>query len=86
MSQPYDPVIQAFFAWVQGKQAYAVVKPGGQERCAFIAIEEVKVYLEDRECRRLVEILNVVFQPDSPPISAANIVPRYVAVFCILLR
>lgn len=87
MAEPdHHPVIRGFFDWVRRARAYAVLEPTGQERRAFVPIQKIQTYFAERDRQRLNEILDAVFMPEDPPLYAENIIPKYVAVFSILLH
>ena len=48
-------------------------------------MDEAKKYLNENRQRRLRDIISVLF-PDSDDIIPSDILPNYVAVFCILLQ
>lgn len=86
MAEPdHYPVIQGFFDWVRRARAYAILEPTGQERRAFVPIQKIQTYFAERDRQSLNEILDAVFMPEDPPLYAENIVPKYTAVFSILL-
>jgi hypothetical protein len=85
MAEPNHSVIRDFFEWVRQARDYAVLDPSGQERRAFISIQKVEAHFEYLHRQNLIEILHALF-PEDPLLYAENIVPRYTAIFCILLH
>jgi hypothetical protein len=87
MAEPdHHPVIRGFFDWVRRARSYAILEPTGQERRAFVPIQKIETYFTERDRQSLNEILDAVFILEDPPLYAENIVPKYTAVFCILLH
>jgi hypothetical protein len=86
MAQPDHHIIRVFFEWVKEARHYAIFDPSGRERRAFIPIQKVQEHFEDERRQRLIEILEAVFSPGTPPLYAENVLPKYIAVFCILLH
>lgn len=86
MTQPDHLVIQAFFDWVCQARDYAVLNPSRLERHAFIPIPKVEAYFERDRRQRLIEILDAIYFPETRPLYTENILPKYTAVFCILLH
>jgi len=83
----YERSIQTLLSWFTRSYAQEVIDPDASipKTQAFMPIDEVKNYLSENRHSKLREILSVLF-PDSDDVIPSDIVPNYVAVFCILLQ
>lgn len=82
----WDAAINRFVEQVDRCRAEEILDPTStpQRTRPFVPIDEIKAYFEDQQCTEFFSILSALF-PSGLKIYPKEILPKYTAVFCILL-
>ncbi|TVY55320.1 Aurora kinase A [Lachnellula cervina] len=83
----YEKAIQGFHSWMNRRYTLEVFDPERSPPSTrlFMVMNEVQSYLTDNNHQKLKGIIDVLFE-DSDGVILTDIIPDYVAVFCILLK
>ncbi|TVY91861.1 Serine/threonine-protein kinase [Lachnellula willkommii] len=83
----YEKAIQGIHSWMDRRYTYEVFDPEKSPPSTrpFMVLKEVQSYLTDNHHQKLKGIIDVLFE-DSDGFILTDIIPDYVAVFCILLQ
>ncbi|EPE26730.1 Protein kinase-like (PK-like) [Glarea lozoyensis ATCC 20868] len=77
--------IDDFLRWLSANESLAIDDLEQGIVCRSVSLSAVRSELEKNDGKRLVEILDVLFEDDGGP-DPAELLSNYVAVFCILLQ
>lgn len=78
--------LQAFSGWVKESMVEVVVDARKDEKATFVPIEKIRSYFTANGHEHLNQILQVIFESQTPLVDAETILFEHTAVFCILLH
>jgi hypothetical protein len=82
----HDPAIQGFLQYVINNLTASYSNPTTDATREFVPIKLLEKYLGENDCRKLKNILAVLWPGSVPPVDAVHIIRDYMSVICILLR